>query len=265
MPEQYYRHKAGFDLFRIPDERPYKTTSRSKEFLLSFLFSQLERNAESRAVFALQVGANDGKIADPLFPQFAKYGWHGLLIEPMPTYFTRVNDLHSSRPHVEVLNIGCSSQHSQMTLYHLRPEHEQIYPKYARGCASLDRERMIQTLAKCTSQVDALQHIGEAQINLVPLSEIVAQRVNSKVDLLVVDVEGHEPEVLSGAKLDEMMPSIAIVELNSPSVRNDTIKFFRDLDYTLFSQREDMIALSPELKNVQALADLCAFMGAKPV
>jgi hypothetical protein len=46
---------------------------------------QQERGGEP--LFFVEIGANDGKFADPLYPLVTSRGWHGLLVEPVGDVF----------------------------------------------------------------------------------------------------------------------------------------------------------------------------------
>ncbi|MFT4708847.1 MAG: hypothetical protein ACI9PU_002699 [Ascidiaceihabitans sp.] len=59
-------------------------------------------------VHYIQIGANDGQIADPLYPFLSQNKWSGVLIEPNPLYFKRVQALHADRDDIITLNVGAS-------------------------------------------------------------------------------------------------------------------------------------------------------------
>jgi hypothetical protein len=48
-------------------------------------------------VYVLQIGACDGSSFDPIYPFIQKYGWAGLLVEPLPDLFERLEDTHMVR------------------------------------------------------------------------------------------------------------------------------------------------------------------------
>ena len=75
-------------------------------------------------VFVVQVGAGNGETGLPLLPRFRDDGWSGLLIEPHPESFARLDALHANGERVAVLNLGISEVSANLPLHSLSPEGE---------------------------------------------------------------------------------------------------------------------------------------------
>lgn len=147
------------------------------------------------------------------------------MIEPNPLYSKRVQTLHVDRDDLITLNVGASDSTGEMILHYLAEEYEALYRENARGCASFDRERMVETPAE--------RHSGRAKI--------------TRTDALVIDTEGHELSVLAGADLASLRPKVAIVENNTRENKRQIVKVFKDLGYNCFSHMSELVAFSPEM------------------
>jgi FkbM family methyltransferase len=216
----------------------------TKHFFLNLPLYILNKVYDQK-VHCIQIGANDGQIADPLYPFLSQNKWSGVLIEPNPLYFKRVQALHADRHDIITLNVGASDSDGEMTLHYLAEEHEALYRENARGCASFDRERMVEALLK--ERPEAEDHVAEVTVALRPLKDILAEQKITRTDALVIDTEGHELSVLAGADLASLRPKVAIVENNTRENKRQIVKVFKDLGYNCFSHMSELVAFSPEM------------------
>ena len=196
-------------------------------------------------VHCVQIGANDGQMVDPLYPFLSQNKWSGVLLEPHPLYFKRVQALHTEREDTITLNVGASDAESEMTLHYLAEEHEELYRENTRGCASFDRERMVEALLK--ERPEAEDHVAEVTVPLRPLKDILAEQKITRTDALVIDTEGHELSVLAGTDLASLRSKVAIVENNTRQNKRQIVKIFKDLGYNCFSHMSELVAFSPEM------------------
>jgi len=228
--------------------------TRTRDFLLSRL------GASRAQVHYVQVGANDGQLDDPVFKIAQHQGWSGLLIEPNPAYFAALTALHGDNPKMTLVQCGVSSNHGSAQLFHLHPDSEHRFPDWARGCASLDQERIAATLSKVIP--DGASHLTETRIDLVPLRTVLGQNGIQRTDLLVVDVEGHEHDVLVSANIDTLSPDLVLVESNA-GLDDDTDpvrRFLQEHGYRVSRIGDDLIAFGPGYPAV-APQDMLSLIG----
>jgi len=215
-------------------------------------FAHVAQSVSGRPVHAVQVGANDGQIADPLFHFFLHHEWHGLLLEPNPVYAQRVEQLHAERDHVRIRRVGCSNRDAEMTLFHLNPEFEDQYRTDAQGCATLDRARMIDALAK-EKQPVLDEHVVGTTVQLRRLDDILAEDGISTTDVLVIDVEGHEPEVLAGFDLASLSPKLVVVEQNTRATRAAIYDAMEKAGYQTQKMGDDLYGFSDDYADKDAV------------
>lgn len=177
-----------------------------------------------KPVTLVQIGANDGQMADPVFPYLSKGGWRGVRIEPHPLYFSELSALHAQQPEFQLFNVAISDEPGQMQLFHLNETARDRYPRGLRGCASLDRDRMADALRRGSRRrrVDIRDgDIVSTDVRVRRLDEVLAEAGIAQADILVIDVEGHEINVLNSFDPASLGLKMAIVECNGPDAGNE--------------------------------------------
>lgn len=152
-------------------------------------------------VFLVQVGAGDGEAGLPLLPRFRDDGWSGLLIEPHPDHFARLEALHADSERVAVLNLGISDASANLVLYSLSPEADARLP---RGRASLIRDRIA---APDLAETD----VRGTEVPFLRMDTVLGELGIDTAQLVVINAGGHEEQVLRGFDLAALDPSLVLV------------------------------------------------------
>jgi FkbM family methyltransferase len=145
--------------------------------------------AHSAKGFFVEVGANDPRQWSQSF-HLEERGWDGILVEPQPPL---ADELRKQR-RAQVYAVACSSRENSgksMSL-HLAGGHSSLDPGLA---------------------VVGVRPHGSVDVPLRTLDEILTEaRAPSPLDLVSIDVEGHEIEVLDGFDLDRWRPRLILIE-----------------------------------------------------
>lgn len=147
--------------------------------------------------FYIDVGAND-PVLHSVTKHFYDRGWRGINIEPAASPFARLREARSRDVN---LNVGLSDQEDTLTFHEFPPglsgistfSAEQASRHEEQGYASEERSVPVTTLAK-----------------------VCAQHVDSEIDFLTIDVEGHELQVLEGGDWTRWRPRVVVVEATQP-------------------------------------------------
>ncbi|WP_050602058.1 FkbM family methyltransferase [Ruegeria sp. 6PALISEP08] len=237
------------------DGRPRKT----KLALLDFLLRCFDAQAE--LVTVVQVGANDGRLDDPIWQFWSKDYWRGVLIEPHPVYFSDLSSMHEENPNVALVNCAVSEWPGKMDLYHMDEGVRDRCPRWLRGCASLTEERML----------SAVQRANRNRGEDIPLSAVVCTQVSARrlddilhdleitqADLLLIDVEGHEVSVLNSFDLSSLNLKLAIIECNVGDRGDEEtiVSTLNDAGLLTYKFVNDIVAVRPEVINVPVEAML---------
>ena len=136
------------------------------------------------AAVVAEIGANDGHSHDPLHP--IPPGWTGVLVEPQPAVFARLQATVGDRPGLRLVNAAVTGAKGTVPLapvaFFAPVGDDTLGSLYPRPGA----ERIeVEAITFDALGLDAL-------------------------DLLVVDTEGHDWEVLRHASLDRLSPRLIV-------------------------------------------------------
>ena len=137
----------------------------------------------------IDIGANDGVLFSNTY-KFAKSGSHGLCIEPSRTCFRKLRLNHLLHPKVKCLHSAISEKDG--VLYLQEHGYEKVLSKVSK------------------TKVAGVYPVKSFSL----LSTIERYPQFSKVDLISIDVEGHEHEVLKGCGQAPIEAKIIIIEID---------------------------------------------------
>ena len=203
-----------------------------RTFLLHWLNEQ-----HGEEVKVVQVGANDGTMADPLSPVIGRFNWRGLLIEPVPRYFASLSAKYADNDRVKLKNFAISQENGTLEIFHIDPEKQSAYPGWARGLASFEREHVERAVKS--------DDITSVKVPCYPLHDIVTDHGFTDAHVLVVDVEGAEKLVFASFKFADFRPSIIEVETRHlpEATKNWLFKRFHHGGYDIYDFGYDTIAI----------------------
>jgi FkbM family methyltransferase len=149
--------------------------------------------------FYIDVGANDPELHS-VTKAFYDAGWHGINIEPMPSYR---QPFLEQRP--RDINLGCAAgaETGEITLFDVPAMN---------GWASTDA-----AVAK-EHRAEGYE-VTEVKVPLRTLADICAEYVRGDIHFLKIDVEGFEGEVLKGMDFQRWRPWVLVVEATLPGQR----------------------------------------------
>ncbi len=149
--------------------------------------------------FYIDVGANDPE-EHSVTKAFYDANWHGINIEPMPSYH---QTFLAQRPRDINLAVACGAEEGSITLFDTPA---------VNGWASTDP-------ATATAHRAEGIDVVEVQVPLRTLNNICAEYVTGDIHFLKIDVEGFEGEVLRGLDLARWRPWLLVIEATLPNSR----------------------------------------------
>jgi FkbM family methyltransferase len=158
--------------------------------------------------FVVQIGANDGTAGDPLTEGFRKTRWSGLLVEPVPHLYEMLVARYRDRPGVKTECAAISARDGEAPLYRLRSIPGKT-PEWFNQLATLDREVLLKHRSSIP-EIDSL--LIEERAPTVRLDTLLARHGISRIDLLVIDTEGHDFEILRMLDLTRFRPTLLMFE-----------------------------------------------------
>ena len=188
----------------------------------------------------VQVGANDGVLADPLVRYIEACRWQGVLVEPMPGPFALLEARYSSNRRLTLLNAAVDDRPGQRELFHLK-ESLATLPEWAAGLPSLYESRLVAAAAVLGLPAEA---VTSTTVSAVSWNEVWKAFGEGECDLLVTDTEGDDIRILRQVGLRERRPSVILFE-HACVDETERWAFYRELSdagYELATSEGDSIA-----------------------
>jgi FkbM family methyltransferase len=223
------------------------------DWLLSVYLQPKKRNI-------VQIGANDGRINDPIYKWIMnhKKSTNILLVEPQPEVILFLQKNYSSHPNYVIANEAVGHD-KNLKLYRLKPELWGMFikrylknsPTYRvpTGFTSQIKNHVVNhirnNLPPSVDERDAIEILYLPSSNL--LSILQRHRFPEKIDLLQVDCEGADDKVLYSCDLHHTTPEIINFEYcHIPTSRmNNLVTYLEDLGYKVYSwSKSDATAIS---------------------
>ncbi|WP_421198046.1 FkbM family methyltransferase [Aeromonas enteropelogenes] len=174
---------------------------------LNDLDKKLERYLPVKNGFFIEAGANDGVKQSNSFYFAKSLGWHGLLVEAIPSLF---NECVINRPESTVYNYALvpSSSISTVTM------HFADLMSTVDGALKDKQSEHIETGLK-VQNIPQSYTITVPAITLSDLIDIYKDKESKPIldiDFISIDVEGYELQVLQGLDLNKYRPKYILIE-----------------------------------------------------
>ncbi len=170
-----------------------------------------KRSKRDRSFTFLQIGANDGRINDPIFPFIFRDKWRGHRFEPLETPFNQLKILHKHTPWVEPVKALLGTKEGTVPLYCLSFSAK----RWATGLSSLNKAQLETQIAsgyvarRAQKYNDVLPVDREAWIEAkeMPMHELnawILGQAKGRLDLLQIDTEGYDHVLLEALDLKKL-------------------------------------------------------------
>jgi len=145
--------------------------------------------------YLIDVGAYDG-VSGSQTQFLLDKGWFGVLIEPLPMAYHKLEEKYKNRPGIVTLPVACSNKEGTAILY---PH---------KGCTTMDPAWR----DACALRFSHVKYGEPFKVLKTPLKHILnTYEAPSKIDFLQIDTEGHDLFVLKGMDW-ERKPTVVCVE-----------------------------------------------------
>lgn len=194
----------GLRLERVP--RPMLRHPEA-ELRMHLDYALAQRAALTRDFFFVQIGAFDGRTIDPLFGWVQTHRWRGLLVEPQARYFAELVENYQGAEGLEFRQVAVGAGNESRTLYTVADGPG--VPEWAGMLASFDRETLL-SHRQFFAEID--EFLQSEAVECVALNDLLAGADAEHIDLLQIDVEGHDHELIEALDLERFSPSIVRFE-----------------------------------------------------
>jgi len=202
---------------------------------------ELKRLALSRSnVFFVQVGANDGAQNDPLSGFIRRYGWKGILVEPVPLYFEALRANYRGIDGLTFENIAISDSLNSREFWYLE-DVGGILPDWAKGVGSFFRN---QVMAETIPGIEVENYLRSIQVPCRTLPNLLTNHGSPDVNLLVIDTQGFDAEIILQLDFTKWLPNLIVFEhcLLTPACKQRAFDHLESAGYHLESDSIDVVA-----------------------
>jgi len=156
----------------------------------------------------LDIGANDGQTLSNSRALIEYKDWSGLLVEPSPTAFKKLNTLYKDNDLVECLNVAIANEKGRIEFYDMESH-------LGKGDTSLLSTAVVSELPKWAATTE----FKKIKVKAVTYAEII-----DTYDFITIDCEGLDLDVLR--QIDLKHTQMVCIEHNSVrDVRNAIIDY----------------------------------------
>lgn len=158
----------------------------------------------------VQVGAHDGTQLDPLRQAILGSRWSGVMVEPVPYVFARLERRYGAHPRLTLENVAIAEADGTREFHHLRQaaEAEEVWPWYD----ALGSFRRDVVLSHGELVADIEDRLVTVELPCVTFSTLCARNGIDRLDLVQIDTEGYDAEVLRLIDLPRLRPAVVIYE-----------------------------------------------------
>lgn len=223
---------------------------------LTSISSFLSFYAESKGkqqVFCVQVGANDGKNNDPVYPFITGKNWKGLLIEPQTDVFEQgLTKTYAGNQNVILENVALAPTSGYLPFYRIAVSKS----RWATGLSSFDRKSLEEHIStgyavrKAKEEgveipSDLSKMIETVQVPTMTVDQLFQKHHIDRFQILCVDTEGFDYEILKLFDFKKYTPEVVLFE--SKNLSNEDFasaqKILKDAGYSLFWEKGDTLAV----------------------
>lgn len=194
----------------------------------------------------VQIGANDGKSRDPVYPFIMERGWSGILVEPIPSMFEKLSNTYRDVPNVKLENCAIANTDGTVKMY--RVVEDDSLPEYVKELASLDRDVILRQKPTVPT-ID--QFIDTIDVPAKTVSSLLTTHGLQHLNLLQVDTEGFDDEIIKMTFQAGLEPDIINFESIhlSPEKKSECGHLLASSGYRYVTIDRDTIAAKESLIN----------------
>lgn len=162
--------------------------------------------------FFVEIGANDGEQHDHLRPLILANPWRGIMVEPVPYVFARLQANYGGHDRIALENAAIADRDGELPFYYVRdasPEERATLPDWYDAIGSFSRDAVMSHERHIP---DIAQRIVEARVPALTFASLLARHGTAGVDLVLVDTEGYDWEVVRAIDLETHRPRLLIFE-----------------------------------------------------
>lgn len=206
---------------------------------------QLHLLKDAEAFYFVQIGANDGVLADSLNPLIRKYGLRGCLVEPMNDVFAELVENYADQPQLDFRAVMIGKTDGIGEIYRFKRD-AAVPADFFHGLARTDKNYIRQR----AESVGLHESYESVECSMQTFRTFLATLPTSKISMLYIDTEGSDDQVIEAAFEAGVFPAIINYEWSEMSPERRYLLKMRLLDngYRFIDIGADTVCLRSELE-----------------
>jgi len=159
--------------------------------------------------FFIEIGANDGDQHDHLRAAILSQRWRGIMVEPVPYVFARLERNYADETRVVLENAAVAERDGTLPFYHLAESADPTLPSWYDAVGSFRRDAV---LSHARDIPDVANRIRAVDVRALTFESLCRKHAVQRVDLLAIDTEGYDWQILRTIDLARWHPRLVIYE-----------------------------------------------------
>lgn len=236
-------NRLGLDLVTNDTMRRFEAFHRAARHAPDLLDCVIrQERAQGAYTRFLQIGSNDGIRDDHLRKHILSHGLHGLMVEPNPGPFARLQSLYSKTEGIVLANCAVGPEVGQRNLYVFADQEEKGVPLDL--YSAFDRQQ----LERVKHRNGYRSAIRSILVEVQTIHNLIDRYGLQDASLLIIDTEGYDFEILKSIDLQVFQPRLIQMEHSnlSGSATLDAVKFLVNAGYETSMGWRDMVGIRGE-------------------
>ena len=206
-------------------------------------------------VFFVQIGAADGRRFDPIYYFVRRYGWRGVLVEPLPDIFAMLRANYAGHEGLAFENVAITENDETRTMSRIPVGKvgSDGVPGWAIGASTLTPEKTRFAAENSPAPLhDALSSaVVTEQVNCMSLAALLDRHAVEQLDVLQLDTEGYDATILRQLDFSRYRPALINMEWQwlTDIEKREVSALLGDQGYTLYSCEADLLATAGSIED----------------
>ena len=192
--------------------------------------------------FFVKVGAFDGVTGDPIADIMHRYGWSGIMVEPVPYIFSKLQANYADREGVALENSAIASENGTRDFYYLKEADDPTgLPAWYNQVGSFSLEHLLKLKPQILGLEDLLV---KESISCLTFEKLLEKYQCHQVDMIHVDTEGYDYEVIKMIDFDVIRPKAILYEhihLHD-GLKEESVRYLKEKGYETVELDNDILA-----------------------
>lgn len=179
-----------------------------------FRESIFKRISRAERVRFLQIGAMDGISFDPIYPFVKQYGWHGVLVEPLPDMMQRLKANYADMQGIRFAQFAISTSSGAGKMFRIGADNS-AFPTWTQGISSMNPSRNALGGKGISPELHSQLKAATIEVGVDTLSfaDLVSTFDLNHIDVIQIDAEGCDWEILEQIDVSFYRPKTIQIEV----------------------------------------------------